>query len=133
TYSPFLFSFTWLSGNGVYSGDFLFLSKPPYHVYGPRVLEDEALHRAVLGQLRINIVFNFVLLLILGLMEVEDIYVCMIVGALSFPIAGLLGAFAGFIAAVVVVSYVKFRHGEGVLESSWNSIQDRVEENLVSG
>jgi len=131
TFNPFLYTFSWLSGNGYYSESFLFLSKPPYNVYGPRVLEDEAFNIAVLKQLRINIVFNFILLLILGLMEVQDIYICMLVGAIGFPIGGLLGALAGFATTLIIVSYIKLHHGEGVLESSWNSI-DRHEENMTS-
>ncbi len=133
TYNPFLYTFSWLSGQGIYSGNFLFLSKPPYNVYGPRLLDDEAVHYAVVGQLRINATFNFVLLLLLGLLGAHDLYVCMIVGAVGFPIGGVLGAFAGFIVAVAVVSYVKRRHGAGVLESGWNSLQDKVEENWVNG
>jgi hypothetical protein len=131
TFNPFLYTFSWLSGNGYYSQSFVFLSKPPFHVYGPRVLENEAFDIAVLKQLRINIAFNFILLLILGLMEVYDVYLCMLIGAIGFPIAGLLGALASFIITLIIVSYIKIRRGEGVLKGSWNSLERR-EENMTS-
>jgi len=133
TYNPFLYTFSWLSGNGISSGSFLFLSKPPYHIYGVRNLEDEAIHHAILDQLHISIIFNLVLLLILGLLEVQDIYICMIIGAIGFPLGGLLGALAGFIATLIIVSYIKLRHGEGVLESGWNFLSGKYDGDIVSG
>lgn len=132
TYNPFLYTFSWLTGNGYYSGDFFFISKPTYYTKGeapiivhrkPEDLEAEAIDHAVFGQLSINILYTFVLFFIIRLLNWQDFYLSMIVGAVSFSLGGLVGALAFFLPALAIIAYINLRLGEGILVRIWNLIE----------
>lgn len=137
SYNPFLYTFSWLTGNGYYSGDFFFISKPTYYSTGgdapaivhrkPEDLEAEAIDHAVFRQLSINILYNFILLFILRLLNWQDFYLSMIVGAVSFSLGGLVGALAFFLPALAIVAYINLRLGGGILVRVWNLIEGRYE------
>jgi len=121
TYNPFLYSFSWLGGRGISLDSFDFWSKPLWTTGGIawRSLEElgeEAIIRTVLGQLSINIPFNFILILLIGLTEMQDLYLCLIVGIIGFPIGGPIGAFASFFAGLSCVVFIRLRLvKEGIL------------------
>jgi len=136
TYNPFLYTFSWLTGNGYYSGDFFFISKPTYYSKGeapvpvhrkPEDLEAEAIDHAVFRQLGINVLYNFVLLFIIRLLNWQDFYISMIMGAVSFSLGGLVGVLAFFLPALAILAYINLRLGEGILVRVWNLLEERYE------
>ncbi len=137
TYNPFIYTFSWLTGNGYYSGSFLFISKPTYYFSGtaPRIkhrtpedLQQEAIEYAVYRERTINILFNFILFLVIGLVGIQDLYLSIIVGATSFSLGGLTGALAVFLPTLAIMAYIKLRSGEGVLVRTWNLLVEKYEE-----
>lgn len=136
TFNPFLYPFTWLTENGRPSNSFLFISKPNYYVTGesahpiprtPEDLEEEAILTAVVRQLYINIPFNFFMLLVIGLVEIQDLYLCLWIGALGFPVLGVLGAFLGFFATLLLTIVVtrRLRIERGILVEIWDFLIER--------
>ena len=121
TYNPFLYSFTWLGGRGVSSDSLIFWSKPTWTGTGiawrsQEDLKDEAIIRTILGQLLVNIPFNFVLILLIGLTGMQDLYLCLIVGIISFLFGGTIGALASFFAGLSLVVFIRLRLvKEGIL------------------
>jgi len=121
TYNPFLYSFTWLGGRGVSSDSFIFWSKPTWTTGGiewrsPEDLRDEAIIRTVLGQLLVNIPFNFILILLIVLTRMQDLYLCLIVGIIGFLLGGPIGAFASFFAGLSFIVLIRLRLvKEGIL------------------
>lgn len=86
-------------------------------------LMEEALYALTLHQLNINIPFNFIILLLIGLLETQDVYLCIFSGALGFFIGGPVGAFLSFLTLLLVTVYVRLRVAkEGVLIKIWNPL-----------
>jgi len=138
TYNPFLYPVSWLDGNGHFRGGFRFISMALYGAYVspstgdyfPRryypskwELMEEALSALTLHQLYISIPFNFIIVLLIGLLRVEDLYLCIFGGVVGFPIGGEAGAFLFFLALLLVSVYVRLRVAkEGIIIKVWNSI-----------
>jgi len=114
TFSPFLYPFSWISGYGSPTGVFRTVSVPTYVGYGefkypawkkPAELEDEIMIKVIVSELPINIVFNFIFLLIVELTQLRVLYYCVIAGIFGFPIAGPLGAIIGFFVGPFLYRY----------------------------
>lgn len=136
TFNPFLHTFSWLTGNGYFSGNFSFISKPIYHTWGEGLriehrsfpdLEEEAVEHIALRQIRINVLYNFILFFIVGLLNWQDLYLSMIAGAIGFSIGGLTAAFAAFVPALAILAIINVRLGEGVLVRTWNFLSEKQE------
>lgn len=129
TFNPFLYSFSWLTGNGYISPSFLYVSVPTYFggpvdsPYGGHYLdivwrntedlEEEATLIAVLSQIYVNIPFNFAVVLTIELAKIRDLYFCLIGGILGFPLGGSVGAVVGFFVATLAMIFIipKLRKG----------------------
>ena len=145
TYNPIIFPLTWLRGKGVYSGSFLFWSKPTY--YGgqwnartgaakigivwraPDELENEAISLQFLEELFKNIPFILILFFAIGLLNVQDLYLALTFGIFGFPFFGMIGTFLFFIAGYLGLLILKNRFGleEEVMSRIWNFLLEKSE------
>lgn len=124
TLNPFLYPFSWLIGSGHFSGSHRFISMPIWTggefphpaLRTPKDLQEEAIMSIVLSQVNINIIYNFIVLLTIKLLKMQDLYFCLIVGIAGFPVGGLMGALLGFLAglSVIVPIMLRSRKGNGV-------------------
>jgi len=72
----------------------------------PEDLEEEAIVRAVLNQIYINIPFNFAVVLAIELAKIRDFYLSLISGILGFPLGGPVGAVVGLFAGALMIILV---------------------------
>jgi len=121
TFNPFLYPFSWLIGSGRFSGSHRFVSMPiwtggefPHPApRTPKDLEGEAIMSLVLSQVNINIIYNFIVLLTIKLLKMQDLYFCLIAGIAGFPIGGLMGALSGFLIGLSVIAFIMLRSRKG--------------------
>jgi len=115
SYNPFLYAFSWSTGNGQFSDDFLMVSEPTYVGGGdirypvwrtPADLEEEAVLSLVLRETFINIPFNFVAILAIELTKTHDLYFCLFGGIIGFPIGKVVGSIVGFSAGALLMLVV---------------------------
>jgi len=105
----------------------------PLHILSktPEELEDEAIRYTVMKQLHVNVVFNFIFILLIALMGVQDLYLCMIIGAVGFAVGSMGEALVGFIPALVVAAYIKLHFGEGLLVMTWNFLTEKYKKRKI--
>jgi|GEM_PF-5764618 hypothetical protein len=143
TYNPLIFPLTWLSGRGVYSGSFLFWSKPTY--YGgqwnartgaanigivwraPDELENEAISLHFLDEFYKNIPFILILFFVIGLLNVQDLYLALAFGIFGFPLFGTIGTLLFFSAGYLGLILLKNRFGleEEVMSRIWEFLLEK--------
>lgn len=140
TYNPFLYSLSWMQGEGVLSDrTFTFVSYPTY-VGGefkfplwrtPSELEDEAILRLVLSQMYNNLLYNIAVLLLIEFGKLRSLYFCLLGGIIGFPLGGIwgfpleatIGSFIGFLTGILFILFVFPRlKKEGVLVEWWDSL-----------
>jgi len=141
TFNPFLYSLSWLRGQGHLSMfKFSFLSIPQFGGgefkvpmwRSPQELADEAILRLALSQLYINLLYNFGILLVIEFGKLRKLYFGLIGGIIGFPIGGIagfpvgatIGAFSGFLSGMLLIVFAipKLREGESPLIRWWNSL-----------
>jgi len=146
TYNPFLYSLTWLRGEGILTDrSFIFISYPVYVGGGegshpvwrtPQELEEEATIRLVLSQLYLNLIYNFAIVLVIEIGKLRSLYFCLIGGIIGFPIGGIggipfgatLGAVAGFVGGILSIIFVLPRlRNNSTLVKWWDSLWEREE------
>jgi len=122
TYNPLLYSLSWLTGNGHFSGPYLFVSKPIFESGGlglrprrkrPSEIGQEVISSLVSRQFSVNVVGNFIILLLIKLMKMQDLYLCLIVGTIGFVAGGFIGAIFGFLVALLAIAFVMLRLKKG--------------------
>jgi len=128
TYNPLLYPLSWLFMGGSFSGKFYFISTPLYgaspfgeyspHVYWPSRYElmQEALDSLVVHNLSVNIIVVFCIVLVIMAFKIYDLYLCIFLGALTFPIGGPCGVLAAFTLTLLAAVFVKLKlKGRGLL------------------
>ena len=121
-YNPLLFSLSWLTGNGNFSGPYKFVSMPEYVGSGeayvprrksPRELEQEAIMSIVVNQLSPNTIFNLIIVLAIKLVKMQDLYFCLFAGIIGFLIRGFIGALFGLVIGLLLTVPVMIRLRKG--------------------
>lgn len=94
----------------------------------PEDLEQEAIQRAVLKELRVNALFNFLFFFLLAVIGMQDVYISLIIGNIGFCIGGFAEGFAVFIMLTVFFVFIKLQLGDGVLAITWNFLMEEYRE-----
>ena len=144
TYFPFTFPLTWIIGKGHFSGKFLFISKPIYYYTGlnertmdmyptilhrsPEDLQREALQRAALKQLYFNLPFLFILLMLVGYLKLQDLYLSILISMLAFSFGNVVVASIVFSTTFIFFLYLRFKFKEGILLKTWKFLVREYEE-----
>jgi len=135
SYNPFLYAFSWSTGRGQFSDDFLMVSAPTYVGGGdirypvwrkPADLEEEAILLLVLRETFINIPFNFVAILAIELTKTHDLYFCLLGGIVGFPIGKVVGSIVGFSVGALLILFVlpRLKKNPHVVDL-WNWLLER--------
>ena len=112
TYNPFLFSLSWLTGNGIVSTRFMMRAPPKSAVQGMvswaslQEVEEDALIMLMLNTVFLNLPYNFIIVLAIELLEKRILYLCLFGGMIGFILGGLVGSLVCFIGGVFVVGIV---------------------------
>lgn len=114
SFNPFLYPFSWLSGKGYFSESFQFLSVPTYVGFDVKYpawrsteeLNEEAILRVIMNSVVVNIPSNFFMLLAIGIMEQQLLYLCVFGGIIGFLIGQVLGSVLGLIAVIFIAYYL---------------------------
>ena len=135
TYNPVLYPLSWLIGSGRFSGRFYFISAPLYgaspsgefspHRFWPSRYElmQQALDSLVFHHLSVNAIFMFIVVLVSSFFHIYDLYLCVFVSAIFFPLAGLMGTITAFFSILLISIFVKvILKRDGLLVELWNSI-----------
>lgn len=145
TYNPFLYSLSWLRGQGSLS-----MFKFTYNSFDEfgggefkspvwrsnQELADEAILKLVLSQIYINLIYNLAIVLVIEIGKLRSLYFCLIGGIIGFPIGGIsgipvgatLGAVAGFVGGILSIIFVLPRlKNNSALVKWWNSLWEREE------
>jgi len=122
-FNPFLYGITWINGIGHFNGNYIFTTTGRWYQIQsptgdvalmwrnptPTEIKEEAISRFVMEQFDANILFNIAILIIIGFARIYDVYLCIIASVLGFYTGGLVGAFALFVAVLLLAVYVKLK------------------------
>jgi hypothetical protein len=134
TFNPVLYPLSWLLGCGRFSGKFYFISTPLYGAspsgeYSPRRywpsrydLMEQALYSLLVHHLSFNSIFIFAVVLVAFLLHVYDLCLCIIIGALFFPLGGPISAIISFLTVLSITLFTRVKLRRNLLIELWSML-----------